>query len=79
MSVLRTAKRISIATGLYHSARWLSRRIHPHQLRALRDDIELYQSLLPPGVLCFDVGANTGEKAEALLEAGARVVAFDPI
>jgi FkbM family methyltransferase len=78
MSLLATAKRVSIASGLYRPARWLSRRIRPSQLRALRDDIELYRSLLRPGALCFDVGANIGEKSEALLEAGARVVAFEP-
>jgi FkbM family methyltransferase len=72
------AKRISIATGLYGPARWLSRRIRPGQHEGFRADIELYRSLLPPGALCFDVGANVGEKTEALLEAGARVVAFEP-
>jgi FkbM family methyltransferase len=41
-------------------------------------DVELFRSLLPPGALCFDVGANIGEKSEALLDAGARVVAFEP-
>ena len=40
--------------------------------------MNLYRRLLPPGSLCFDVGANVGEKSEALLEAGARVVAFEP-
>jgi FkbM family methyltransferase len=34
--------------------------------------------LLPAGALCFDVGANIGSKSEALLLAGARVVAFEP-
>jgi FkbM family methyltransferase len=33
---------------------------------------------LPPAALCFDVGANIGDKSEALLEAGARVIAFEP-
>jgi FkbM family methyltransferase len=78
MSLLTTAKRVSIATGLYRPARWLSRRLRPHQLRALRDNIELYRSLIPPGALCFDVGANIGEKSEAMLQAGNRVVAFEP-
>lgn len=78
MPLLATAKRVSISAGLYRPARWLSRRIRPQQLRALRQEIELYRLLLPPGALCFDVGANIGEKSEALLEAGARVVAFEP-
>ena len=78
MSLLSTAKRVSIAAGLYRPARWLSRRTRPYQLQVLHDDIKLYRSLLPTGALCFDVGANIGEKSEALLEAGSRVVAFEP-
>lgn len=78
MTMLATAKRVSITTGLYRPARWLNRRIRPHLLRALRNDIEFYRSLLSPGALCFDVGANIGDKSEALLQAGARVVAFEP-
>lgn len=33
---------------------------------------------IPQGSLCFDVGAHFGAKSEALLLAGARVVAFEP-
>lgn len=78
MALSTLAKRISIATGLYVPARRLSRRIRPRQRTALFADIELYRSLVQPGSLCFDIGANIGEKSEALLEAGARVVAFEP-
>jgi FkbM family methyltransferase len=35
--------------------------------------------MLPNGALCFDVGANIGEKSYSMLAAGARVVAFEPI
>lgn len=78
MSLSASAKQVSIATGLYRPARWLLRRVRPHKLRAFRADIELYRSLIPRGALCFDVGANIGEKSEAMWEAGARVVAFEP-
>jgi FkbM family methyltransferase len=78
MSLLSIGKRLSIETGLYRQARWFSRRLRPRQLRTFREDVALYRSLVPPGALCFDVGANIGEKSEALLEAGARVVAFEP-
>jgi FkbM family methyltransferase len=71
-------KRVSIVVGLYRPARWLSRRLRPVRLHAYLSEIQLYQSLLPPDALCFDVGANIGEKSEALLAAGARVVAFEP-
>lgn len=69
---------MTIASGLYRPARWLIRQIRPNQQRELQADIDFYRSLLPPGALCFDVGANVGEKSEALLGAGARVVAFEP-
>lgn len=79
MSVLKTVKQLSITTGLYRPARGLFRRVRPARQRAFQGDVELYRALLPAGALCFDVGANTGEKSEALLLAGAaRVVAFEP-
>lgn len=78
MSLLSVVKRASILTGLYRPARWLSRRLRPYQLRALREAVEFFRSVIPAGALCFDVGANIGEKSEALLDAGARVVAFEP-
>jgi FkbM family methyltransferase len=78
MSLTALGKRLSIAAGCYRQARWLSRRVRRRQLHTFRQDTAFYRSLLPPGALCFDVGANIGEKSEALLEAGARVVAFEP-
>jgi len=78
MPLLAAIKRVSIAAGLYRPARALSRRLRRFQLRDFRAHVELYRSFLPPGALCFDVGANIGERSEALLEAGARVVAFEP-
>ena len=77
-SLSTTVKQMSITTRLYRPARWLSRLIRPCQLRAFQADIELFRSLLPPNALCFDVGANIGDKSEALLQAGGRVVAFEP-
>jgi len=40
--------------------------------------VEFFQTLIPAGALSFDVGANIGEKSEALLASGAQVVAFEP-
>jgi FkbM family methyltransferase len=39
---------------------------------------ERLRPFVPPGSLAFDVGANRGHYAEALLELGARVVAVEP-
>jgi FkbM family methyltransferase len=78
MSLTSGIKHTSIALGLYRPARWLSRRLRPRQFRAHVDDVTFFRSLLPAGALCFDIGANVGEKSEALLDAGVRVVAFEP-
>ncbi len=43
-----------------------------------RADIDTYLKWIPVGSLCFDVGANKGEKSKALLAAGMRVLAFEP-
>lgn len=75
---LTTAKRLSIATGLYRPARWLARTLRPGESRAFQADVRLYSSVLTTGALCFDVGANVGDKSEALLKVGAQVVAFEP-
>jgi FkbM family methyltransferase len=71
-------KQFSIAVGLYRPARRFSRSIRRNEQREFQGDIALYRSLLSPGALSFDVGANIGEKSEALLRTGARVVAFEP-
>jgi FkbM family methyltransferase len=39
---------------------------------------KFYSDLLAPGELCFDVGANVGNRVEAFLEVGANVVAVEP-
>jgi FkbM family methyltransferase len=38
----------------------------------------LYSQFLSAGSLCFDVGANLGERTQAFLDLGARVVAVEP-
>jgi FkbM family methyltransferase len=40
--------------------------------------VRFYKHLIPPGSLCFDVGANVGERSRAMLAAGGRVVAVEP-
>jgi len=77
-SLTSAVKRLAISTGTYRPARWVARFLRRSQGDAFRRDVALYRSLIAPGVLCFDVGANIGDKSEAMLEAGARVVAFEP-
>ena len=79
MSVLNAVKHASINVGLYRPARWLSRHIKPRQLKLLHDDVRFYRGVLVPNAMCFDIGANVGEKSEAMLLAGAKsVVSFEP-
>ena|ERR1700722_5400283 len=41
-------------------------------------EISFYSSLIPVGALCFDIGANLGQKAEVLIACGAHVVSVEP-
>ena len=75
-------ERIKVATkalGLYRAARWVNRHVFDREELARRNaDAAFFKQVLRPGELVFDVGANYGEKSAALLEAGARVIAFEP-
>jgi FkbM family methyltransferase len=53
----------------------LTRRQYVETLQA---DVEFFARELPSGSLCFDIGANIGEKSEALLKAGMSVIAVEP-
>ena len=78
MNLRTTIKHISISTGIYGPARALYRVVNRPRLAEFRQELAFYSSLVTPGCLCFDVGANIGVKSEILLEAGTRVVAFEP-
>ena len=47
------------------------RRRHVHALR-------FYRQFVPPAGLCFDIGANVGQRTALFLELGARVIAVEP-
>jgi FkbM family methyltransferase len=40
--------------------------------------LRFYRTLVPPAGLCFDVGANLGERTDLFVALGARVVAVEP-
>jgi FkbM family methyltransferase len=40
--------------------------------------LEFYKALIRPGDLCFDVGANVGNRTKIFLKLGAKVIAFEP-
>lgn len=73
------AKDLLISAGLYRPARTLQRVLSARQRATFQEDLRLYRWLLPEGgALCFDIGANIGEKTEAMLRSGASVVAVEP-
>jgi FkbM family methyltransferase len=79
MSHLNRIKQVSISTGCYRPVRFLYRQfLNRTQLHELQRDTAFFSQIVERDSLCFDVGANKGEKTEALLAAGARVVAFEP-
>lgn len=76
MSRLRS---LLIRGGLYRPVRAVRRIFRSAESRRREaETVAFYRALLPPGALAFDLGANVGEVSEALLRAGARVVAVEP-
>jgi FkbM family methyltransferase len=71
-------KQLALSTALYRPARALYRAINRTQSERYREVLGFYSKLIDRGSLCFDVGANIGERTEALLTLGASVVAFEP-
>jgi len=68
-----------IQSGLYRPLRFVhDRLVRPERARDLRRALATYRPFVKPGGLCFDVGANIGDKCEAFLKLGSRVVAVEP-
>jgi FkbM family methyltransferase len=64
--------------GLFPIAR-TAYRVCSRNVRKLKaHEISFYSSLIPPNALCFDIGANLGQKSEVLLGCGAHVVLVEP-
>jgi len=53
-------------------------RVIEEEKAAYKRRVEFFSSFLSPGDLCFDVGANIGNRIEPLLFIGAKVVAVEP-
>lgn len=65
-------------TGLFPTARSVYRTLN-RSIRANKArEIAFYKSLLPENSLCFDIGANLGQKTEVLVACGARVICVEP-
>ena len=48
------------------------------ELNELKKRTEFYNTLINKHDLCFDVGANVGNRVAPLLEIGAKVIAVEP-
>jgi FkbM family methyltransferase len=78
MKIFAVIKKLSLLLGFYNTARIISWKLRPGHLKAFNEEVSFYRSLIFKPDLCFDVGANIGDKSEALLKTGAKVVAFEP-
>jgi FkbM family methyltransferase len=69
------------AVGLYPLARSAFDSLAPlapASRRARRRLLNLYGQFVQPGDLCYDIGANVGNRTELFLALGARVIAIEP-
>jgi FkbM family methyltransferase len=67
-----------VITTLYRSESFGHSEPKGIELPSKREMMELYAQFLRPGDLCFDVGANVGNRTEIFLSLGARVICIDP-
>ena len=71
-------KQLAISAGVFTPVYALYRSLNQAEQARFRQGLNFYSKLLEPGSLCFDVGANIGQKTEIFLKLGASVVAFEP-
>lgn len=68
-------------TGLYSAAKKSFRWLHaltPAARQQRRKMLAFYSSFIKPEDLCFDIGANAGDRTAVFLDCGAKVIAVDP-
>jgi len=79
MMIARRIKRILNDTGLYRRYRRYRLLNNLHQWTETDARLQaFYKSFILPGGLCFDVGANIGNRTKIFLALGSRVVAVEP-
>ncbi len=77
-SLKQLVKATTVKLGIYPHARHIYRRVHPTVRSDAAAAKKFYSTIITPGLLVFDIGANLGQMAEIFLELGARVVALEP-
>ena len=73
-----TIKRMLGQTGLFPVARATYRRLNPKIRAEHQRGLQLYSEVLKRGGLCFDIGANLGERSEIFVQLGNRVLIVEP-
>ena len=76
-------KKLLRASGLYVYLKYWRKKYLPsasqqEEKSHVSEKISFYKQFIKPGDLCFDVGANIGNRAEVFLVLGAKVVAVEP-
>lgn len=74
---LRNALRAGLSRTRWGRERLEARRFRREAAQRERGSA-LYRGLMKPGDLCFDIGANVGNRTELLRDIGARVIAVEP-
>jgi FkbM family methyltransferase len=75
----RIAKVFFLKVGLWNIAQRLYyATLNRQKLAQIENEKLFYETLIHPGNLCFDIGANVGDKVNIFLSLGARVVACEP-
>lgn len=69
-------KRVARQVGLLNFANRIE---YAYGNRVTPANLEFYRSFVPPGSLCFDIGAHCGGKTRLFRKLGARVIAVEPL
>ncbi len=69
--------------GIWPYLKYFKKRYFPalsrlEEERLIPERLKFYQRFIHDGDLCFDIGANIGNRTEIFLKLGARVVAIEP-
>jgi FkbM family methyltransferase len=66
------------STGLFPVVRTAYRKLSSSARSQQKREVEFYRSFLKPNDLCFDIGANLGQRAEVFRKIGCTVVILEP-
>lgn len=79
-NIMQFLKRIIKRTPLYYPLKVIRQKLQPrYKLEEPKPEmVAFYAQFVAPGSLCFDIGANIGNRSIVFLKLGAKVVALEP-